>query len=232
MGSWRIVAFALLLVGCQSKPSVALKYPGPAILPNGWTDATDDATGVSVGLPSGWRTGLPRSTPPLGDNLGADGNNPTDPNNPDPNMAAIQNMAKEMQAQDEAAEKRQLAKMREKDGIILHAVDGSRPTIGEEPTRLYVIQEKHGFSLEDAVTDERSHMSGEDAGKAVEMPVGKAWRLFTQGQNRIGDVECHISYLFVDGDTSYVLRFASTNSPEAILNVEAQVAATFRVRKK
>ena len=63
-------------------------------------------------------------------------------------------------------------------------------------------------------------------------PVGKAWRLFTQGQNRIGDVECHVSYLFVDGDTSYVLRFASTNSPEAILNIEAQVAPSFRVRKK
>ena len=232
MNSRRIAVLALLLVGCSPKPTVALKYPGPPIVPDGWTVATDDATGVSIGLPPGWRLGLPRSTSPLGDTMGGDGSAPTDPNNPDPNMAAIQNMAKEVQAQDEEAEKRSLAKMREKEGIILHAVDGSKPTIGEEPTRIYVIQQKHGFSLQDAVTDERSHMAGEDAGTAVERPVGKAWRLFTQGQNRIGDVECHISYLFVDGDTSYVLRFASTNSPEAILNVESQVAPTFRVRKK
>ena len=223
----RIVALAFLLIGCQPKPTVALKFPGPAILPDGWTVATDEATGASIGLPPGWRMGLPRSTQGLGDLAGGDGGVASDPN-----LAAIQNMAKEMQAKDEEAEKRSLAKMREKEGIILHAVDGSKPTIGEEPTRIYIIQQKHGFSLQDAVTDERSHMSGEDAGKAVALPVGKAWRLFTQGQNRIGDVECHISYFFVDGDTSYVLRFASTNSPEAILNVEAQVAPTFRLRKK
>ena len=63
----------------------------------------------------------------------------------------------------------------------------------------------------------------------VHLPVGDAVRLKAQGRNRIGDEECHVSYVFLNGPDAYVLRFASTNAPEAILSVEKNVAQTFRV---
>ena len=66
----------------------------------------------------------------------------------------------------------------------------------------------------------------------MDLPVGKAMRLNAQGRNRIGDEECHVSYIFLDGNDAYVLRFASTNSPDAILSIEKDVAKTFRVMPK
>jgi hypothetical protein len=131
------------------------------------------------------------------------------------------------------SELERLEQMRKQEGIVLHAVDSTRPTPSEEPTRIYVVKlPSAGFSLlADAVQQEKGRMKGDDPGKEVELPVGKAWRLQAKGRNRIGDVECHVSYVFVDGDDGYVLRLASTNNPEAILSIDAPVAESFRVAR-
>lgn len=219
----------LLLAGCKHGSGIALKNPGPAPLPAGWTLASDAETGVSVGLPGGWRVGVPRmiepqSTAPTEE--GAPTNQPMDP--------AIAQLSQGMQAESEAAEKQQLAKMREKDGIVLHAVDGSKPTIAEEPTRLYVkyIKDAGWSDLDEAGHAEASSQHREMEKQIVDLPVGKAMRLSAQGRNRIGDEECHVNYLFLDGNDAYVLRFSSTNNPSAILSIEKDVAQTFRLVAK
>jgi len=217
----------LALLGCKHGSGVALINPGPSPVPPGWSYALDNETGVSVCLPSGWRMGVPRtmpSTPVMGEEGGT----------PPPMDPALSQLTKELDAQSAAMEKEILAKMREKDGIVLHAVDGSKTTIAEEPTRLFVkyIPDAGWANLDDAGHAEASSQHREMKKDIVDLPVGKAMRLTAQGRNRIGDEECHVSYIFLDGNDAYVLRFASTNSPDAVLSIEKDVAKTFRVLPK
>ncbi len=218
---------SLLLLGCKHGSGVALKNTVPAPLPPGWTFALDNESGVSVGLPSGWRMGVPRAMPSI-PSPSEDGGTPP------PMDPALAQLTHDMDAQSAAAEKKQLATMREKDGIVLHAVDGSKTTLAEEPTRLYVkyIPDAGWVNLDDAGHAEASSQHREMQKEILDLPVGKSMRLTAQGRNRIGDEECHVSYIFLDGNDAYVLRFASTNSPDAILSIEKDVAKTFRVLPK
>ena len=149
----------------------------------------------------------------------------------DPQLAQLN---QQMQQEDAEAEKKTLARMREKEGIVLHCVDGSKVTPAEEPTRLFVkyLPNAGQATLEDAGHAEASDQHREMKKEIVELPVGKVMRLTAQGQNRIGDQECHVSYIFLDGNDEYVLRFASTNNPDVILSIEKQVADSFRVKAK
>jgi hypothetical protein len=227
----RLVCAVLVLtvgaVGCKH-PAPALKNPGPATLAPGWTPVSDAESGVSLVLPSGWRVGVPRNIPTLPTTGGEEA---APPSGMDP---ALAQMAQGMEAENAEAEKKELARMREKEGIVLHCVDGSKPTIAEEPTRLYVKRVPDvGFGeLNDAAVAEQQDQKRNMKKEMVDLPVGKAMKLTAKGQNRIGDEECHVSYLFLDGNDEYVLRFASTNNPDAILSIEKQVAEGFRVRPK
>ena len=115
-------------VGCKHAAAPMLKAVPPLNVGNtGWTAVSDPQTGVSLDVPPGWRAGVPKTFDAstmsgLGDSGGTN--------------EAVQQMTADFAHQDDAAEKKQLATMREKEGIVLHCVDGSKPTIGEEPTRL------------------------------------------------------------------------------------------------
>ena len=142
----------------------------------------------------------------------------------------MQAMASQAEAEMNDAEKAQLAEMRKEKGIILHFVDSSKPTIGEEPTKYYVVKVDNpmNISLGDAVAKERERMTNEDKGTEVDLAMGKAWRLSTQFKNRICDEETMIVYVFLDGKTYYALRFASVNNPSAVQSIEKAVSETFR----
>lgn len=199
--------------------------PLPEVGNSGWAAVGDPETGVALDIPPGWRVGVPKTFDASTMSGMGDGGQANE---------ALQQMNADFAKQDEAAEKKQLAAMREKEGIVLHCVDGSKPTIGEEPTRLYVKKmSDSGFStLEDAAAAEKADAHRAMDATIVHLPVGDAVRLKAQGRNRIGDEECHVSYVFLDGPDAYVLRFASTNAPDAILGIEKNVAQTFRVVKK
>ena len=225
----RLILAALLLAGCKHAAGPALKNAAPPSLVAGWTPVSDADSGVSLSLPPGWRVGVPRAFDP-----GSLVNGGADAANPNPLDPGLAEMAAGMRKEGEDAEQAALAKLREKEGIVLHCVDGSKPAVAEEPTRLYVkkLPDAGYATLADAATAEKQDAHREAKTEEVDLPVGKAARLLAQGQNKIGDVECHVSYVFLDGPDAYVLRFASTNNPSAILDVERGVAETFRVKKK
>jgi len=220
------VTMAAAMAGC--KPEVKLKSAAAPQLPEGWTMATDAETKVSVGIPPGWRQGLPRAMPSV--DLGSMAGDGGYGGGEGDLGQQLQDMAAGMEAEMKEEEKAELEAMRKEKGIILHFVDGSRPTIGEEPTRYYVVKVDNpmNLALSDAVGKERERLINEDAGEAVELAPGKAWRLKTQYKNRIGDEETHIVYVFVDGKSYYALRFTSVNSPDAVLRIEKAVSETFR----
>jgi hypothetical protein len=135
-------------------------------------------------------------------------------------------------AQEESKQEREaLERLREK-GIVLNLVDNSRPLPGELYTRylVEVRESPRNLTLDEAVAHERGKMTGEDAGAAVELAVGKAWRLIADGKNRIGDQETHISYVLVDGKKQFTIRFIATNNPTAVTQIEAAVADSFRYK--
>ena len=214
------------MAGCKHA-APALKNPGPAAVVAGSTPVADAESGVSLLIPIGWRVGVPRNMP----TLPTTGEEAAPPSGMDP---ALAQMAQGMEAENAEAEKKELARMREKEGIVLHCVDGSKPTIAEEPTRLYVkrIPDAGLSELNDAAVAEQQDAHRNMKKEIVDLPVGKAMKLTAKGQNRIGDEECHVSYIFLDGNDEYILRFASTNNPDAILSIEKQVAQSFRVRPK
>lgn len=222
----RLPFLLLLLAGCKH-PGTTLKAAAPPDLgASGWTTAFDRESGVSIALPPGWRVGVAHAF------------NPADLMGGNPDLGAAGGPAQEMGAQlvreDAAREKAELQTLREKQGIVLHATDGSKPLPPEEPTSIAVKKEpgvNYG-SLDDAAVAEQQDGHREMKKSVVDLPVGKAVRLVAQGQNRIGDVECHVSYVFLNGPDAYVLRMTSTNNPDAIMAVEKGVAQSFRLAKK
>ena len=216
----------LALLGCHRAEAPHLKAAAPPALgASGWTAASDPETGVSIALPPGWRTGVARtfeaSSLMSGDTDLAGAGGPASA------------MGAELEKQNAEMEKASLAKMRKDEGIVLHCTDGSKPIPAEEPTRIYVkrIPDAGYATLADASLAEKQDAHRSMTVSTVDLPVGKASRLVAKGQNRIGDVECHVSYVFLDGPDAYVLRFASTNNPDAILNVEKDVATSFRLSR-
>ena len=220
-------ALALLaLLGCHRAEAPHLKAAAPpAPGTSGWTAASDPETGVSIALPPGWREGVAK-TLDAASLMGGD----ADLSNAG---GAASVMGAELDKQNAQMEKQELAKMRKDEGIVLHCTDGSKPIPAEAPTRLYVkkIPDAGYSTLEDGAAAEKSDAHRSMKVSIVDLPVGKAARLVAKGQNRIGDVECHISYVFLDGPDAYVLRFASTNAPDAILGIERNVAESFRLSK-
>lgn len=227
------------MIGCGHKSGPPLVNAAPPVLPTGWTLASDPESGAMIGIPGGWRKGVPRSQDPnsiIGSMGSPEGMTSAEgASSPEGGMPAeLQNMADQSRKEDDAMEQKTLQRLREKEGIVLHCVDGSKPIVAEEPTRIYVKKIPNAGYATLNVAAEAEQAAGHRSmkGTMVDLPVGKAWRLVAQGQNRIGDLECHVSYVFVDGDDAYVLRFASTNAPEAIMSIEGEVAKTFRVVHK
>ena len=216
-----ILLATMVAFGCEPK-ALQLKAAGEPQLPAGWTMANDGESGVSIAIAQGWRVGIPRNevSIPGMDSMGGEGVGA--------NESAI---LKEFSQQENKQEQEALERLREK-GIVLNLVDNSRPLPGELYTRyqVEVREAPRNLTLEDAVAYERGKMTGEDAGAAVELAVGKAWPLIADGKNRIGDQETHISYVLVDRKKQFTIRFIATNNSTAVSQIEAAVADSFRYK--
>ncbi len=229
-----------ILSGCH-KSGEPFKPVAAATLAPGWTKARDAESGLSLAMPPGWRVGMPRgqgggfatgggysSNPGVADMIGGGGGAGVDPaarggmpeGENDPNLQAAR----------AAAERKALAELR-KTGVLIQAVNDASGTMGEEPTRFYLQEYKDCGGLEALKAQEKDSLSNEGAGKAVDLPVGKGWMYENKGQNRIGDIERHVSYLVCDGATGYALRFVATNNPTVFDAFHAEVARSLRKGK-
>lgn len=240
-----LLALALPLAGCKKAGEPFAKVA--AATPAGWTPAKDAASGIALDLPPGWRVGMPKgqgggfasgsgysSNPSVGDAMGGGGGGMPggmpdmgDTSSMTPDMQA---MASDMAAENAKQEQAALAKLRES-GILIQAVDDSRGTIGETPTRFYLQEYKDAGNLDAMKAQERDLLMNEGQGEAVTLPVGKAWMYQNKGQNRIGDTERHVTYVMCDGSTGYALRFESTNNPTVFDTFHRQVAGSLRKAK-
>jgi hypothetical protein len=218
---------ATLVVGCKSGPVEHLKDAGPATLPGGWSSMESKEDGLSIGLPNGWKEGVGRQADlqSMGLNTDSFGGESSDPNNP------MNQMMENFNQQNALDEAKAMEALRKK-GILLHAVDSSRPVIGEERTRFYVKRIEHDspYPLEEAAADEKEHLTSEGPAKNVQLPVGKAVQFVSNEKTRGGDEVTRVSYVLADGKLSYVIRFVATNNPSAVTSIEKQVAETFRAK--
>jgi hypothetical protein len=226
------VVLALMASGCRPGNVEHLADAAPPALPPGWTNFQDPESGVSIGIPPGWAegTGLAADSPlansPLG---GGDTSANVDPNSDAGQAAAA--LGQMTQGIEQQNEQRARADLRSK-GVVINVTDGSKSTIGEQRTRFYVKQTKHGgdYTLEMATLDEKGHLLNAGAGTDVTLPVGKAHRYRADNTMVTGDKETQISYVLDDGPNTYVIRFISTNLPTVFDAFEKQVAESFRVK--
>lgn len=181
-------------------------------------------------MPQGWRVGMPKGqgggmaqgggyspNPGVGDMMGggaAGGGASVGALMGDP-------------AAEAKAEKAALAELH-KQGIVLQCVNDQNGTLGEAPTRYYLQVYKDCGGIEGAKAMVKDEMVNEGVGKAFPMPGGQAWEYENKGQNKIGDVERHVTYIFGDGPDAYVLRFVSTNNPTIFDPFHAEVAKSVR----
>ncbi len=236
-------ALTLSLVGCKRRGEPFATVPS-SVPPVGWTIAKDVESGIVLSIPAGWRIGMPGGNPAQATDATVGTAPPsvtgvtTDANGMDslllPDMEKIGTDPQEFRRQYAEyriqREKARLVELRRK-GIMLQAVDDARMVIVETPTRFYVQEYKGAGNLEAMKSQEKELLFDEGEGEAVTLPVGRAWMYRDQGQNRIGDVVCRISYLLCDGETGYALRFVSTNNPTVFDAFHRQVAKSVRKAK-
>ncbi|RYG35184.1 hypothetical protein EON81_13480 [bacterium] len=211
------VVAALLVAGCEKGEK--LTVAPAAVLPEGWTLVASSADGVSVGVPSGWRQGVPK----MFDLPSLDGGDSSQ--NPE-----VQQMMEQFEKTDQQEEANSLERLRSK-GILCHCINGSKPIVGETPTRFYISVEKPGgaLSLKSAVALEKRKIMGAGDGTPVQLANGNGWRLASTSKTRGGDDFTKIVYILVHEDRKYTLRFTSTNDPVSIEGIEKAVAETWRI---
>ena len=218
----------MVSIGCKPGPTEHVKLV-PLTLPTGWVVIEDKGQGISVAIPPSWKAGTGTAS-----DLSSMMNNGVDPSTAgqvDPNSALgqIQGSMEGSAKLDEAKEAARLAAK----GIYLSATDGSRGTIGETRTSLDLKKVAHdgSYSMEDAVADEKDSLRGLGAGdpKPIKLPIGNAVKFNAEATTRGGDKVNHIHYVVVDGKNVYVLRFRSTNNPQAIQSVADDVVNTLRI---
>lgn len=223
----RRTALSLLLllsvVACAPKPALHVTKAGPAKLISGWSEATSDDSKVRVGVVPGWRHGIDRVS---GDSIAGSMDSSADP--------AAQQFAnqldQQMQAMDAEREKQALDKMAEK-GILLHIINGGRPVFDETRTR-YVVQRFHqdaNWNWDDAVEKERHEYGHMPKREEVTLPIGKAVKLSSSDELRNGSTIHRISYLAIEGNDLYVLRFATEEPKETIASIAKDVAESWRI---
>lgn len=236
---WSLLAIVVLgVVGCQPA-AVSHVKDVPLDLPAGWTLAENKEHGMKVGVAPGWRSGvdsLKDSLGALGDSIGALANTPPPANgsgssSTDGMNATLQGMARDIEQTAKEDEQKELERLASR-GVYVHVIDSSKPIVGEERTRYYIKQVvgTGPADLESAAATERQHVLGSGSPEIVQLPIGKCLRLESEVTTKGGDKVHRISYVVVDGKSSYVLRFSSTNNPTSITAIDREVAKTWRIK--
>lgn len=221
------------LTGCKRAPELHVTAAPPAVLEGGWLSASSPDGSVTLGIPPGWKAGVDTSAGSLSDMMSNIGGSNTD-SQPisDPALnSQLQDMAQKMEQKDKEAEQKALAKLAEK-GIVINAINGSKPIPGEERTHFYVKVFHSGgpISKEDAIDIEKNHFAFPPKPTNVQLPIGAALRFAADDSLRDGMTLHQISYVVVDGSDFYTLRFITEEDATAIQQIAEAVANTFRIK--
>lgn len=219
-----LTVLALAAAGCQPKPALHVKQALTTPLPTGWTDAVSKDGVVTVGVPSGWRFGVDRTTTVA--DLQGMGLGESEMNNPD-----VQQITQQIESQGSAEEQQKLEELYAK-GIVVHVINGSKPIVDETRTKFTVqrYEDSSNWTLEDAAEKERKVYAFKPARQDVELPIGKVVKLSASEELRNGSTKHRISYLAVDGKTLYVLRFVTQEAKDSIQSIADPVAQTWRIK--
>ncbi len=216
------ISVMLFLVGCKSNPPIHVQNPPVKALPSGWTQASSKDGLVSAGVPGGWRFGVDRMTSDFGSGtLGDDASQ-----NPQ-----LQQLTQQMDNMGKEAEQERLNELYEK-GILLHVINGSKPIFDEARTKFVVRRQKgsSNWTFDQAAELERGEYAHKPNRKDVNLPIGRAVKLWLSEDLRNGSTIHRISYLAIEGKDLYVLRFVTQEPKETIESVADQVAQTWRIK--
>lgn len=221
------------VIGCHRGPELHVIAAPPATLEGGWNSAASADNTVTVGIPPGWKSGVDTPGSGMADlvaKMGApntDGQQPTDP----AFNSQVQSIANEMDQKDKEAEAKALAELAKK-GVIINAINSSRPTPGEERTRFYVkaIHGSSTISKDDAIATEKLHYAFPPKPTQVKLPIGTAQKFTADDSLRDGMTLHQISYVVIDGSSLYSLRFVTEEDVTSIQSIAEQVANTWRIR--
>jgi hypothetical protein len=157
------------------------------------------------------------------------------PSTPTDSAAAsqLQQFSAEMEKQDREMEQKELERL-EKKGVVVQAINSSKPVFDEARTRFYVLR-KHvdgnpGWA--EATDMERRHYAFPPTPVEVKLPIGKSYRLSADDTLRNGSIRHEISYLAIEGSDIYVLRFITQEDASVIKTIADSVAQTWRVRPR
>ncbi|MEZ0324881.1 MAG: hypothetical protein ACAH95_03175 [Fimbriimonas sp.] len=213
---------ALLLAGCNRTPAVHVKNV-PEQAPPSWTMAHSPDGKVSIAVAPGWRYGVDRM--PMID-LGA--LQSSDPEGGKP----LEQMTSDMQNSADQEELKELEEMAKR-GIVINVIsEGTRPIPGEARTRYYVLKTSHGgpISLVEAADIERKHYVLKPKYDTIQLPIGEALRCQAKEELRDGGVRHQISYVVVDGNDMYSLRFVTQESAQTIEAIAEPAAQSLRIK--
>lgn len=224
--AWATVLIAL--AGCKSAPALHVTKDSPATLPSGWTAASSRDGLVSVGIPSGWRSGVDKLSDNLTDLIPSTDNSIT--GGPE-NSESPSGIAAQIDRDSQEKEQKALEAL-EKKGIVINVINSSKPIPGEARTRFYVRRYQSGGNVtwDDAKATERQNYAHAQTPKEINLPIGKALKYSADDELRDGGVLHQISYVVVEGHNVYCLRFVTEESGDVISSLADQVAQTWRIR--
>ncbi len=222
MRSSYILPFGLVLAGCNSTPAVhftAAPLPAPT---SSWVTVADEEDGITVNAPGGWKRLKDASSSDVPGMAPDEGQN-----NPQ-----VQGLMNDMAKFDQKIGAEEEANLRKKNVIFTVVDTSAKPIIGEERTRFYIHKKTRdgNATLDDAAADEKEFLTNESAAKDIDLPIGKAKEFHAEVTTKGGDKVNRVSYVMVDGKDSYALRFVSTNNPQGVESIAAEVAKSLRIR--
>jgi hypothetical protein len=144
----------------------------------------------------------------------------------------LQQMSADFQNSANEAEIKQLEDLAKK-GVLIHVIaEGAKPIPGEARTRFYVKKTTEGgpMSLVDAAEKERGQYAFKPKYDTIQLPIGEAIRCKQSNGLRDGGTLHQISYVVVDGNDMYSLRFVTQEAAQTIESIAEQVAQSWRIK--
>lgn len=216
------------LVGCKSAPAIHVST-APSIVPAGWTSVSSRDGSTTLGIAPGWRPGVDKASDSLSDMVAGavSGSQPASEEGNNPATAMMADMVR----RDQEKEKQDLLDM-EKRGILINAINSSRPIPGEARTHYYVRRTHRDSNItwDEAKEIEQAHLALRPKPTEVRLPIGKALKFETRDEMKDGGVVFQTSYVVIEGKDTYALHFITEESKETISSIADQVAQTWRVK--
>jgi len=216
----------VLVAGCKEPPAIRASA-GPELRPgNGWVLGRSRDGSVQLLIPSGWRIGVDRATDLMGglQNIGAGASDGGE-------SSALDQMRQGIAREESESEQAKLAELESK-GIVIHAINSSRPIVGETRTKFTVERQrdKHNRMYEEIDEIGRKLFARKPKVDELQLPIGKAVRFSASEPLRDGSTKHQIAYFVIDGKDLYTLRFVTQEPLETVKAVADDVARSLRIK--